>query len=405
MKTMTLPMPRLGETMEQGTIATWLVDVGAAFKRGDPLLELETDKTLVEYPALGSGTLIETLVAPGDVIDVGAPIAIIQSADAWAGIDVAPDPVAEPPETPQAVPRKPSLTKPHAPASGGDKPRATPLARKQARDAEIDLASISGSGRRGRIEARDVHALVASTRPNPDQSRTPGAPGGVLLVHGFAGDRTAWASVEGALTRAGQAVQSIDLPGHGGNDATANDPEDLVSWLAKTLRQQDKPVHLVGHSLGAYVAAFAAAAVPDRVVRLTLIAPAGCGHDINGAFVSGMANATTAGELSHFLRLLGPRAATLSQSARTAMAAELARGRLMGIARNMARGDTQCIDTIAAIAALPDAIPVTALFGMADVIIPKEHVFNMPPRVSVHVLRAGHMPQWDTPVQVGRLLT
>ncbi len=52
MTTITLAMPRLGETMEQGTIASWLVEAGQSFKRGDPLLELETDKTLVEYPAL-----------------------------------------------------------------------------------------------------------------------------------------------------------------------------------------------------------------------------------------------------------------------------------------------------------------------------------------------------------------
>ena len=68
----TLPMPRMGETMDRGTIANWMVEPGSDFKRGDPLLELETDKTLVEYPALGSGRLLETLVAPGDVVEVGA---------------------------------------------------------------------------------------------------------------------------------------------------------------------------------------------------------------------------------------------------------------------------------------------------------------------------------------------
>ena len=76
----TLPMPRLGETMDEGTIANWIVKPGDSFARGDALLELETDKTLVEYPALGSGKMLETLVGPGDIVTVGAPIAVIEAA-------------------------------------------------------------------------------------------------------------------------------------------------------------------------------------------------------------------------------------------------------------------------------------------------------------------------------------
>ncbi len=70
-----LTMPRLGETMDEGTILGWLVPTGTPFKRGDAILELETDKTVVEYPALGDGVLDEVMVGPGDRIAVGAPIA------------------------------------------------------------------------------------------------------------------------------------------------------------------------------------------------------------------------------------------------------------------------------------------------------------------------------------------
>ena len=83
MITLTLAMPRLGETMDSGTIASWNVAQGESFERGDTLLELETDKTLVEYPALGSGRLVETLVAEGEVVDVGDPIAIIETDKTW----------------------------------------------------------------------------------------------------------------------------------------------------------------------------------------------------------------------------------------------------------------------------------------------------------------------------------
>lgn len=83
MRRLTLPMPRLGETMDSGTIASWTIAEGDSFERGDTLLELETDKTLVEYPALESGRLIETLLAEGDEASVGEPIAIIETDKEW----------------------------------------------------------------------------------------------------------------------------------------------------------------------------------------------------------------------------------------------------------------------------------------------------------------------------------
>lgn len=409
MTTITLPMPRLGETMEQGTISSWLVKPGESFKRGDPLLELETDKTLVEYPALGSGTLAETLVSPGDVVDVGSPIAVIESEEAW----MLPEATAAEPEAPVStnIPdTKPIETNINAgSASVGSAIRATPVARKKSRQENIALSDIQGTGRRGRIEAHDVLAASSQNQNNQAQRSTSNqrkpAKGGFLLVHGFAGDTTSWAALAASLRRAGHKVTTVDLPGHGTNDAPVNHPHDLVVWLVGYLKKLTEPVHLVGHSLGAFVAASAAVESTDNVAQLTLIAPAGCGHEINGSFVSGMAAVQSVGELSHFLRLLGPQAATLSTAALTELSSQLAAGRLKALASTMARGNTQCVDTISAIASLPDSVPVSALFGVADTIIPKEHIFNMLPKVAVHVLRAGHVPHWDAPAQVERLLT
>ncbi|MEP0521371.1 MAG: acetoin dehydrogenase dihydrolipoyllysine-residue acetyltransferase subunit [Hyphomicrobiales bacterium] len=401
MNTITLPMPRLGETMEQGTISNWLVKPGEAFKRGDPLLELETDKTLVEYPALGSGTLKETLVSSGDVVDVGSPIAVIESSDAWmlpeTNVSAQELQVEENTPNPETISSKTI-------AVGAI--RATPVARKKARHAGVALSEIQGTGRRGRIEARDVpdHG-VRSELDSVDTVSPNSARGGFLLVHGFAGDSSGWAALAASLQRGGHKVRAVDLPGHGKNEAPCTHPEDLVIWLTNYLMELKEPVHLVGHSLGAFVAANAAVHANAKVAQLTLVTPAGCGHEIHGSFVSGMAHAKSAGEISHLMRLLGPKAATFTLPALSEMASELSRGRLKALASSMARGDTQCIDTIAAIASLPENLPVSALFGVADTIIPKEHVFNMPPRVAVHVLRSGHIPQWDTPAQVERLLT
>lgn len=404
MTTITLPMPRLGETMEQGTIASWLVEPGDSFKRGDPLLELETDKTLVEYPALGSGTLTKTLVAPGDVVDVGSPIAVIESDEAWMlpEVSAAEQEVSTTQET-QGAKRV------VAPAAVGNNIRATPVARKRAKQANIALSELQGTGRRGRIELHDVIAASSQDSRASGQRSQQYAPksaeGGFLLVHGFAGDSSSWTALAASLRRAGHKVTTVDLPGHGKNNAPANHPDDLVTWLADYLSKLTQSVHLVGHSLGGYVAVSATVYAPDNVAQLTLITPAGCGHQINGSFVAGMAVAQSVGEVSHLLRLLGPTAAALPAETISEISSELAAGRLKALASTMARGDTQCIDTISAIASLPDNLPVSALFGVADTIIPKEHVFNMPPRVAVHVLRAGHLPHWDTPMQVERLLS
>lgn len=402
---LTLPMPRLGETMDEGTIANWLVKPGDTFKRGDALLELETDKTTVEYPALGSGTLLETLVGPGDLVTVGAPIAVIETEDAWSGIESeGEEPVATPePVTakPEPMPATPDNSSP-PPAAG--RLRATPLARRIARTKGIELETIIGTGRRGRIEAHDVESAVIAPPAIVRSTGRSDATMNVFFVHGFAGAGSNWTAVRTGLKRHSIASWAPDMPGHGRNNTDVHDPGDLVEWLTAELDSQHAPVHLVGHSLGAWVSTQAASRSPDRVARLTLIAPAGCGHDINGRFIQGMANASAPGELAHLMRLLGPKAATLNSEALKVMADELGHGRLKGLGDAMARGDTQRLDSISALRDLADRIPVAAIFGGADTVVPKEHIFNMPAPVACHVARAGHMPHWDAPGLVERLI-
>ena len=163
MRRLTLPMPRLGETMDSGTIASWAMAEGDSFERGDTLLELETDKTLVEYPALESGRLIETLLAEGDEASVGDPIAIIETNKEWpitsnqdGGDDTSgPTPplsAASPKDTPNAPVASAETT------SMADGVRATPFARRLAMLGGIDMPGLKGTGRRDRIEASDVIA-------------------------------------------------------------------------------------------------------------------------------------------------------------------------------------------------------------------------------------------------------
>ena len=400
MTSRTLTMPRLGETMEEGTIVGWLVAPGQAFRRGAAIVEIETDKTVVEYPALGDGVLETTLAAVGDRVSVGAPIArvTVAAAQDWAN-DAAERPV-EPParavETLSAVQT----------ASTTGRRRATPLARRAAQRAGIALDKVPGTGRRGRIERRDVER-AASGRPKGRIAFDRTGEGGAtfLLLHGFAGDRSVWAATASGLARAGHTAIVPDLPGHGASEAEAQNLDDLVELVTDFASGLSGTLHLVGHSLGGAVAAGLADRLGDRCASLTLIAPAGTGREVDSEFILRMAEATTSGEVAHLLRLLGPKADGLSDAALAAMAAQLARGRLRALAQELVGAQGQKIDILRLLAKLSERLAVRVLIGKDDRIIPASHAFNLPPGVAVHFLSAGHMPQWDAYPETLSLLT
>ena len=222
-----LKMPRMGETMDEGKLVAWLVEPGVPFKCGAPILEVETDKTVVEFPALGDGTLVESVVEIGEMVDAGTAIAKIDVGDGpdWAS-DGDGTQLAEI-EAPQAVletvtalaeaGQNEALTRPL-----GERLRATPLARRIAKQANLDLGRIIGTGRRGRIEHSDVEAASV---PASGELQTGygiawsgkgvanGAP--VLLIYGFAADHTAWSGLQSQMARSGQKTIAVDLPSHG----------------------------------------------------------------------------------------------------------------------------------------------------------------------------------------------
>lgn len=396
---LTLPMPRLGETMDEGTITEWLVQPGQSFSRGDPLLEVETDKTVVEYPALGNGTLIETLVGHGDVVAVGTPIAVIETQDTWDGIAA----TAAGDNTQAPATAGPAPIDPPARPDTGARLRATPLARRIAGQKGLTLDQVTGTGRRGRIEADDVRAAIAAA--TGARTSPPAEAGMLYLVHGFAGMGSTWAALRAHLQRSAIKAVAPDLPGHGANPTDVATVAALVDWLLQDLADLPEPVHLVGHSLGAHVAAHAALRNPAKVARLTLITPAGCGLALNGTFTQGMAAGPTVGELAHLMRLLGPAAAALDNDALTSMADRLQAGRLRALADDMARGDVQKIDTIAALNALRGVVPISAVFGLHDRIIPRDNVFNVPAHVACHIVDTGHMPHWDAVDTVAQIIT
>ena len=175
-----LKMPALSPTMEEGTLAKWLVKEGDDVKSGDILAEIETDKATMEFEAVDEGKIAKILVPEGtDGVKVGAPIAIMagegESVDASAApmpdtaAPAAPKPAPEPkPDaTPKGPPPQAPVETPAAPPQPaapprqeGDRIKASPLAKRLAQAQNIDLSSLKGSGPGGRIIRADIDAAV-----------------------------------------------------------------------------------------------------------------------------------------------------------------------------------------------------------------------------------------------------
>ncbi|MDX5985349.1 pyruvate dehydrogenase complex dihydrolipoamide acetyltransferase [Sphingomonas echinoides] len=166
-----IKMPALSPTMEEGTLAKWLVKEGDTVKSGDLMAEIETDKATMEFEAVDEGVIGKILVAEGtDNVKVGTVIATLiaegESADA-APAPVAAAPVAAPaPVAAKATPA-PTPAAPAPKAESGDRVKASPLARRIATEKSIDLATLTGSGPNGRIVKADVDGAKAGVAPAP----------------------------------------------------------------------------------------------------------------------------------------------------------------------------------------------------------------------------------------------
>ena len=175
-----LKMPALSPTMEEGTLARWLVKEGDTVSSGDLIAEIETDKATMEFEAVDEGVITQLLVPEGtDGVKVGAVIAIIQGEDDDAPATPKPAaPVAAQEAKPAAVAAAPApVTAPVAAPShsSGDRIKASPLAKRIAANSGVDLAAISGTGPNGRIVKADVEAFSGAGRsPAPATAMDPG---------------------------------------------------------------------------------------------------------------------------------------------------------------------------------------------------------------------------------------
>ena len=174
-------MPRLSDSMEEGTIIKWLVDKGGEVKKGEPLVEIETDKANMTYDADTDGVLIEVVADEGDTLPIGEVIARIgeegeepsgDSGDSGEERESEPEKEPEPEEDQAPEPeRKSQATGTRNPVGGpggggngasedGDRVKASPVARRMAQDLGVELAQLEGTGPGGRIVKADVEAAA-----------------------------------------------------------------------------------------------------------------------------------------------------------------------------------------------------------------------------------------------------
>jgi pimeloyl-ACP methyl ester carboxylesterase len=441
-------MPRVDMDMASGRMGRWHAAEGQHVVKGATLFEIETDKAAMEVDAPASGVLKFVAASEGDVLPVGACIGWIVA----EGENFAPPPggdlhaaVAEPPAPPPPLRgrdgvggradagtldpskelqfqasersdprpigeawRDPPPDLPHK--GGGDSLRATPAARRIARERGLRLAGLRGSGPLGRIQRRDVEAreaaAPASTVHRLWLQRGEGAP--IVFLHGFGADLNGWRPVHRLLPETYPAL-AIDLPGHGlsplGEDASF---AGLIEAARLALIEEGVgAAHLIGHSLGGAVAAALSHEPSVKALSLMLIAPAGLGEDINAAFFDAFLQADTEAGLMAWLNMLATDPAALGSAlARTTLRQRQERplvAEQRRLLQAVLKGARQAIDVRGLLSA-PQA-PTKIVVGIEDRIIPARYAEGLSGLIALHrFAHVGHLPHLEARREVAKLI-
>jgi pyruvate dehydrogenase E2 component (dihydrolipoyllysine-residue acetyltransferase) len=190
-------MPQMGESIAEGTIVRWIKKVGETVDRDEPLFEISTDKVDAEIPSPGAGVITEIKVKEGETVPVNAVVAVIGGES--GGVRDAGGTVREPPLPPSIMPEA-AVGQPDAPrrdpsgesresAAGseqdsGGRQRTSPLVRRIAREHNVDVSRISGTGISGRVTKNDILGFIGSSSvpgsalggASPDKAARPAAP-------------------------------------------------------------------------------------------------------------------------------------------------------------------------------------------------------------------------------------
>lgn len=286
MAAIAIVMPRLGMTMEEGTVVEWPIPIGGRVEKGETVLIIETEKAESEIEATVSGTLRHVYAEPGETLPCGVLLAAITEeadealdADAFAAAYVPPEgsvvEVVEGEDLRLAANTPP----PRARASSGERKAVAPAARALAKKLGVDLDLVSGTGPNGRVTKQDIERwLAAREMLTPVESGVglevlrEGAGDPVVLLPGFGTDVSSFALQTPVL------APDFEVIGVNPRGVGASDAPDLAAYEVGRAAEDvaavlEAPAHVVGASLGAAVAIELALCHPARVRSLTLITP------------------------------------------------------------------------------------------------------------------------------------
>jgi pyruvate dehydrogenase E2 component (dihydrolipoamide acetyltransferase) len=358
----TIVMPKWGLAMQEGMVAKWLVEEGAALDAGQEILDIETSKIANVFESPVAGPLRRVVVGEGETVPVGALLGVVADGSVPdADLDAF---VAEFQEEFAA----------HA---------------AEAAETGPEPATLEAGGRRLRY-------LEMGAGEGPP----------VLFIHGFGGDLYSWQFNQEALAEH-HYTYALDLPGHGGSSKDLGGRADVGALAAAVLGFMDAKAigkaHLVGHSLGGAVALDLALDHPDRVASATLVCSAALGPEINMAFIDGFMQGRRRKQLQPVLEMLVADPATVS---REMIEDVLKYKRLDGveaalnhIATDAFAGGRQTLQLAGRLAEL--RVPVQVIWGRQDQILPASHADGLPADVQVAVLDdAGHMVHMEKAAEV-----
>jgi pyruvate dehydrogenase E2 component (dihydrolipoamide acetyltransferase) len=358
-----LGMPKWGLSMTEGTVVQWLVEEGTEISSGDEIIEVESEKinNAVESPA--SGVLRRRVAEEGDVIPVGGILGVI------------------------------------APPDVSDEDIDSYVEEFQANFDPEEAAEEAGGPEPEKVEVGGTQLQYLKVGEGE------GPP--IVLLHGFGGDINIWVFNQEALA-AEHTVYALDLPGHGGStkDVGEGDLDSFVEVVADFLDEMGvERAHLVGHSMGGGIAGSFALAHPDRVASLVLVASAGLGEEINGDYIEGFIAANRRKEMKNVLGMLFADPDLVNRQ----LIQDVMKFKRMDGVDEALRAVADKVFPDGKQADVPDLsgveVPILAIWGREDNIVPHSHAENLPEHARVEVLDdTGHMPQMEAAGNVNRLI-
>jgi pyruvate dehydrogenase E2 component (dihydrolipoamide acetyltransferase) len=420
-------MPKLGLTMQEGTVVEWRCREGDAVRRGQVVLLIESEKVEFEVESPTDGVVRALVVEPGRAVPCGAVIALLTEREdepfdresALAELRAG-SASAAPAATPEA---DALIAAPRASPSRSGRARTTPRARRLARAEGIDLEAVEGSGPGGRIGEEDVRRAVEALGPRVslDGVRIGYADEGqgepLVLLAGFGLDRPSW----NVQTRELSSHRRVLVPDPRGTGASSDADESAASIaefagdvLGLLAALDVECADLVGSSLGAAVALEAALAAPTRIRRLVLLNPVFEADARLRAVLEGFCRVAEGADPEARLRVMAPwffAPAFLDDSERLE---RTVRGLAGAVARVSPRTLRRQAEALYAWLATSGAAlerltpPLLVVAGEQDVLTPPRHAERLVracPRARLEVLSGvGHAPMVEAPDRLHALL-